>query len=272
MHSILERARQIDIVDQPFPHLVIQNALEPSYYEILAREFPAAEIILNGREPESNRNYRYAANEILDDERISPRWRDFTRYHVSQAFCDEVCALWGSRIRKLHQGLEASVAKPLADWNSSVRFREPPSDIVLECQFTHGSPVEKQSRSIGPHVDREVALFAGLLYMRDDEDDSEGGDLELYQFTTDQPAFEEASRRVPDDRVTRFRTIRYAKNTLVFFLQSPTSLHGVSPRGITRFPRRHINFVGELATKVFDVTPLATIKLAHPSEARGPVI
>ena len=254
MHSVLARARQSQIIDDPFPHLVVHGALEPDHYRQLAADFPAAEIILDGRTPVSNSNFRYAATAILDDARISVLWREFTRYHVSQAFLNEVRALFESRIRQLHPGLEASVAKPFADWQSSVRFREPIRDIALECQFTYGTPVDVRSRSIGPHVDREVALYAGLFYMRDDHDDSEGGDLELYRFNAGAPAFDPSSRRVPDERVTLCKTIRYASNTLVIFLHSPYALHGVSPRSPTTFPRRHINLVGELATQVFDLS------------------
>lgn len=259
MQSVLKRARKVDIVGEPFPHLVIQDALEPDFYAELASEFPTAGIILNGRIAESNRNYRYTANDVLDDQRISPRWRQFTRYHTSQDFFNEVVELFGSYIQALNPDLETSASKQLGEWKSSVRFREPTRDIALECQFAYGAPVAQLSRSIGPHVDREVALFAGLFYMRDDEDDSEGGDLELYRFSDSQPVFEQDSRLVPDAHVTRFRSIRYARNTLVFFLHSPKSVHGVSPRSVTRFPRRHINLVGELTRKVFDISPFATL-------------
>lgn len=254
MHCLLARASQSQIVDDPFPHLVLHEALEPDYYRQLAADFPAAEIILDGRTPVSNSNFRYAASAILDDARISEVWREFTRYHVSQQFFNEVRALFASRIRELHPRLESSVGKPLSEWQSNVRFREPIRDIALECQFTYGAPVEVRSRCIGPHVDREVALYAGLFYMRDDQDDSEGGDLELYRFKAGVPAFEAGSRRVPDERVTCCKTIRYASNTLVFFLHSQVALHGVSSRSPTTFPRRHINLVGELATQVFDVS------------------
>jgi hypothetical protein len=267
MQSVLRRAHASDIVGEPFPHLVIHEALETDYYNQLAAEFPAAEIILNGRQPVSNKNFRYAANDALDDPRISPRWREFIRRHVSQEFFHEVCTLFGSHIRALNPGLEASVSKELPRWESSVRFREPIRDVALECQFAYGTPVAERSRTIGPHVDREVALYAGLLYLRDEEDDSAGGDLELYRFTDDCPAFAPDSRLVPDDRVTRFRSIGYAQNTFVFFLHSPKSLHGVSPRGVTTFPRRHINFVGELTTKVFDLSPFATLAATNPSQA-----
>ena len=271
MQSILSRARAMDITSEPFPHLVIHDALDSDYYAKLATEFPAAEIILNGREPLSNRNFRYTANDALDDDRISGHWREFIRYHASQEFFGEVQALFGSHIRMLHSLLETSVGKPLADWKSSVRFREPQLDIALECQFAYGTPVERRSRVIGPHVDREVALFAGLFYMRDDADDSDGGDLELYEFTGP-PAFEEETRCVPDDRVKCFRSIRYAKNTLVFFLHSSRSLHGVTPRGLTVHPRLHINFVGELSTRVFDLTSLNSIKPRNPELPQGTII
>jgi hypothetical protein len=263
MHCVLARARQSQIVDDPFPHLVVHEALDPDYYRQLAADFPAAEIILNGRTPVSNSNFRYPASAILDDERISDQWREFTRLHVSREFFSEVCALFESRIRELHPRLESSVAKPLAMWESSVRFREPIRDIALECQFTYGAPVDVRSRSIGPHVDRDVALYAGLFYMREDDDDSEGGDLELYRFNSCAPAFEPGNRRVPDERVTRCKTIRYASNTLVFFLHSPYALHGVSPRSPTRFPRRHINLVGELATPVFELSSVVVDTASH---------
>src|SRR5262245_52285023 len=102
MQSVLARARQNHIVDDPFPHLVVHEALEPNYNRQLAAEFPAAEIILDGRTPASNSNLRYAANAILSDARISALWRDFSRYHVSQEFWNEVRSLFESRIRHLH--------------------------------------------------------------------------------------------------------------------------------------------------------------------------
>jgi hypothetical protein len=263
MHSVLARARQSQIIDDPFPHLVVHEALEPDYYRQLAADFPAAEIILDGRMPVSNSNFRYAASAVLDDARISGLWREFMRYHVSQAFFDEVRAVFESLIRQLHPRLESSAGKRLGEWQTSIRFREPIRDIALECQFTYGVPVEVRSRTIGPHVDREVALYAGLFYMRDDNDDSDGGDLELYRFTTGVPSFDEGTRLVPDERVSRCKTIHYASNTLVFFLHSPYALHGVSPRSRTSFPRRHINFVGELATKVFDLSDLVAPGASH---------
>src|SRR5262249_42593694 len=160
----------------PFPHLVVRDALGRDVYRQLDRELPAAEIILDGRPAVSNRAYRYPANSILDDSRISALWREFVAYHVSREFFGRVLEVFESRIGDVHPGLEATSGKRLSDWQSSVRFREPIRDVALESQFAYGAPVEATSRTIGPHVDREVALYAGLFYMRDEHDDSEGGD------------------------------------------------------------------------------------------------
>lgn len=269
-HSLLQRADKSDIVDAPFPHLVIHEALPIDYYEQLSAEFPSAKIVLNGREPESNKNFRYAADDSLDDPRISPLWQEFVRHHVSGDFFREACSLFESQLCDLHPD-RAFDATAGADWRTNIRFREPPADASLECQFTYGAPVEARRRSIGPHIDREVALYAGLFYLREDQDDSDGGALELYRFRDGQPQFERDSRRVPDDRVEAFCTIPYAKNTLVFFLHSPYSVHGVSPRSATPYARRHVNLVAEAQAKLFDVTPYATLPASDPS-IRGPVI
>src|SRR5215471_2320448 len=120
MQCVLGRASASQIVDDPFPHVVVHEALEPDYYRRLADEFPAAEIILDGREPVSNRNFRYTANAVLDDARIGPLWREFMTYHTSRAFFLRVLELFDARIRELHPDLEATVGKRLHDWQSSI--------------------------------------------------------------------------------------------------------------------------------------------------------
>jgi hypothetical protein len=254
MKSILHKAADADIVDLPFPHLVIHNALEDDFYEALASEFPPADLLLDGSELFSNRAYRYPASKILSDARISNLWREFTAYHVSADFYLEVISLFGDRIRSLHPKLETKLGKRVEDLDSSIRFQEAFRDIALESQFTYGAPVTRESRYVGPHIDREVALYAGLLYFRLEADDSTGGDLLFYRFKSSERAYAKIRRRVPERYVEVVKQIRYQQNTLVFFLHSPDSVHGVSTRSVTAFPRIHINFVGEFQDKVFDLS------------------
>lgn len=248
--SILAKARQVE--RDPFPHLVIEDALDADLYGELAATFPDGDLLRDGRTVESNRYAHYHANQILADERVAPLWRRFVAYHTSSAFYAEVLALLGDAIRETHPSLRMPV-------ETSIRFagradspvRPEPRDIMLECQFAWCEPATSVSSSAPCHLDREVSLFAGLLYFRQEGDDSQGGDLELYRFLDDARAWDEHSR-VPPELVERVKTIPYRANTLVLFVNSARSLHGVSPRSVTPWPRLHVNFVGELREKVFE--------------------
>jgi SAM-dependent methyltransferase len=242
--SVLSKAQKSDIVREPFPHLVIEDALDADLYRDLAAAFPDGQLLRNGRTVESNRYAHYHANQILEDARVAALWRSFVTHHTSPAFYSEVLALFGDDIRETHPSLRLPV-------ETSVRFAEEPRDIMLECQFAWCEPATSVSSSAPCHIDREVSLFFGLLYFRKEGDDSEGGDLELYRFRGDERAWDENSR-VPPELVERVASIPYRANTLVFVVNSARSLHGVSPRSVTPWPRLHVNFVGELPQKVFE--------------------
>jgi len=101
-----------------------------------------------------------------------------------------------------------------------------------------------------------VALYAGLLYCRLPEDEAEGGDLELYRFRGPARGYNER-RYVDDALVEPVKRIPYAANRLVFFIHSPHSLHGVTVRSVTPWPRLHVNFLAEARTNIFELEAAA---------------
>jgi hypothetical protein len=234
-------------------------------YALLA--FPDPDLIVNGRPLQNNATYRMPAARILSDPRVSRPWKDFALAHTSRAFFAEVVELFGDAIRALHPGLEARLGCRLEDARTSIRGVEPPADIALDCQACWGSPVSTPSSSNGCHVDRQVALFAGLLYCRLPGDDAEGGDLELYRFRGAERRYEEG-RFVDPSLVEPVKRIPYAANRLAFFIHSPHSLHGVTVRSVTSWPRLHINFLAEAAFPIFSLNDTVILR---PAEAEGSV-
>jgi hypothetical protein len=208
--SVLAKAREV--VREPFPHVVVEDALDD--YRELAAAFPGADVLRKGQTLAGNEYSHVHAAQILTDPCIAPIWQRFVRHHTSAAFFAEVVALF--------------VLEHLEGLDTSVRYAEPPRDVMMECQFAWCEPPDAVSSSAPRHVDRAVSLFAGLLYFRLDGDDSSGGDLQLYD----------------GDRAVK--TIPYRANTLVFFVNSPRAFHGVTPRAVTPWPRLHVNFVGEV--------------------------
>jgi hypothetical protein len=250
MRSILSGLTPADIDLHPFPHVVIDDAVEPELYRRLAASMPPAEVLLRGREAENNMPYRYSAEHIFAD--APEAWQEFTRVHTSQAFFADVVALFGDTIRRLHPTLEAREGKRLEELRTNVRFVEPFADAALDCQLTYGSPVTQATRSHRVHVDRQVALYAGLLYFRRGDDDSVGGNLELYRFRGAARAYDDG-RFVDDALVEKVKTVPYAANRLVFFIHSPDALHGVSVRSVTPHPRLHVNFLAEFREKFWEL-------------------
>jgi hypothetical protein len=250
--SVLAKAAHAGIAREPFPHVVIDDALEPALYRELERTMPPAETILRGRAAGNNMPYRHSAEHLLRDGE-PPAWQEFARRHTSQRFFGEVVALFGETIRSLHPQLERRSGKRLEELRTSIRFVEPFADAALDCQVTWGSPVVEATRCHRVHVDRQVALYAGLLYFRRSDDDAHGGDLELYRFRPGAARAFDDGRFVDDALVERVKTIPYAANRLVFFIHSADALHGVSVRSVTPHPRLHVNFLAEFREQFWEL-------------------
>jgi hypothetical protein len=261
--SILSNASMADLRLEPYPHLVIQNALDADVFAKLASTFPADEVVVNGRELRDTW-FDYPACRVVEDERIDPLWRDFFRHHTSAAFFGELVALTGPTLRQLHPDLERRVGRTLEQFKVGMRPGgrgdplAPGADVSMECQFYVN--YTRQARTVrGPHVDRPSELFAALLYFRRPEDDSEGSDLEICQAT--EPLYPDAHSvriaelpaEVAPKSVRTVRSARYKANTLVLFLNSPRSIHAVSPRTPTPLTRRHINFCCDVPFDLFSV-------------------
>jgi len=267
VHSILERVRREDIRMRPFPHVVVRDALPADYYAKLAATYPSLESIAGTGELPSNTAYRLSTADVVASRTIDPLWREFFAYHSSPAFFAEFLAGWGDLVERLYPKIPAAFGKPLREFAPETRqpgaHREDENykaDITLDTQFAMNSPVKTVSSVRGPHVDRGLKLFAATLYFRLPEDEAPGGDLELYEFADprfrldpDKPMEYDFVKRgpyneldvVPESWVRLVDTIPYDANVLVFWINTPYSLHGVTPRGITDVPRRYVNFVGE---------------------------
>ena len=194
MSGILHKVTRDDVIAEPFPHVVVDDALDAKLYAELAASFPPGEIVVDGREVRNNAAYHMRAARMLSEPRVAPCWKEFARQHTSADFCREVVAIFGDSIRALHPHLEEQLGRRLEEARTSIREAEPFADLALDCQATWGSPVLQPSRSHPCHVDRPVALFAGLLYCKLPEDDADGFD---------------ATVRVHEDASARFKYTGY---------------------------------------------------------------
>jgi hypothetical protein len=275
--SILSNVTASDVRLDPYPHLIINNALDPDVFSALDAQFPSDDVVVNAR-PLHDTWYDYPACNVVRNERFPSLWRDFFAYHVSGEFFRELVALVGDHIRQMTPQLEERAGRRLEEFHVGMRPGgkgdplAPGADVSMECQFyVNYSRMPRAVR--GPHVDRPSELFAALLYFRQPQDDSSGGDLQICRATRDDVHPSRASVRIDalpaeisENKVDVVETAAYAANTLVLFLNSPKSIHSVSRRSPTPLTRRHINFCCDVTSDLFEMRLPARLRLRKTVE------
>lgn len=248
VHSVLGRLDPSHIVLDPQPYLYSTEALDPDYYAELAAAYPSLETVAGAGPLENNRAYLRQAREVIDNPEIPAIWRDFFAYHTSENFFREMIAFWRAALDCVYPNLDALLGTPVDQVTIGLRSRgkekaleNKSADVMMDCQFGVNSPVKEKTAVRGPHVDDTHKLYAGLLYFRLPEDSVEGGDLVLYRAKEGSRYFQDGRRDIPEHYVEPFRVVPYRANTLVMYLNTPYSIHGVSPRAVTPLYRRYIN-------------------------------
>jgi hypothetical protein len=265
---MLDEVSPTDVVDVPYSHYVRQNAVLPEVYRELEADFPSLQMILDGRAAYGNNEaVRMTVKQVLGDRRISPLWREFFEYHTSAAYWRQIVRLMADRFRAEFPDLEENIGRRFEDWRVMPRGFSGDADIRLDCQFVMNTPVTEMTSVKTPHVDLCDKIFSALFYFRDPADTTSGGNLDIYRWRR-APRF--IKHRSLDRDVELVKTVPYAANTYLFFLNSAKAVHGVSPRDVTPIPRRYINFIAELPIKAFKPKQLSRFtQLLFSGEVRA---
>jgi len=238
------------LIRNPYPYIVVRNALHPCLYQALERSYPSDEDIIELsplKKSEVKQNMRvdvWAKTALKEETQIPELWRRFVRYHSSPEFYRQVNRILGSHIRQAHK------VKPTA--SVGMRFKDD-TDVVLDCQIAINTPVSTRSTVRGPHIDQPNEIYAGLLYFKHPNDTrSTGGDFNVDMCLRKScHMISKAQRHKYGTGDTQFmpRQVRvahqvlYRRNTFVMFVNSKHAIHAVTPRSATRFSRRLVNIV-----------------------------
>jgi hypothetical protein len=262
--SVLQKAARADVKSDPFPYVVVRDALPAEVCESLIQSYPPL-AVMDVDQNKNNSRWSYSAPLVKANDRIPALWKEFVAYHASEAFYREVIDLFAPDILRLYpkefpneQALLGLKVGTRAKRSKGAPKDKGVSDIIdLDAQISGNTPVTTASSVRTTHVDKGDKLFSGLFYMRRDEDDSRGGDLTISRFKPRFRTREEKLRcfdgvYVDDDDVETVTTIPYAKNVLVLFINSIDSLHGVTVRHPTKHPRIFLNLIGELGYPLYE--------------------
>lgn len=229
--SVLQNYKSL--MNEPYPHIVIHDALPKKIYDQLANEWPEEQLLET--EPYDNGVcYRLKADKMLQQGVVSDLWREFTEYHTSIDFFKEVKNIFNDLIKDTNPTLGPR------------GWAEKSSTIWTDCQTVMHKPLTTTTRT--PHIDNPREIYAGLLYMPYPNDNSLGGDFQIYNRTGNVSEVDmKKGRQIYKDNLgTVAHTVPYKANTFVMFLNNSTNaIHGVSPRVNATMHRRSVNIIAE---------------------------
>jgi hypothetical protein len=253
--SVLAHVDASEVKAAPFPHVAVRGAIDDGLCRRLLDEFPSLEAFTKDGGLASNKRMGMSAGEVLGNEDIAPIWREFIQNHISAAFLKQLTAVFGDHIRRVHPGLESEIGD-LGGLRAGIRHVDSfeTADVLLDAQISINTPVFGAPSSVRrAHLDDPDKLIAGLFYLRHPDDNSSGGDLELYRYRQRPRGFRDTE--IYDTFVDAASTVRYERGTLVMFVNSEESLHGVTVRSQTEVPRYFVNLIANVRQPLFDVKP-----------------
>ena len=234
MYSLLQK--KLTVQADPYPHVVIEDALPWDLYEQLEREWPEQQLLAT--QPHDNGIcYRLKADSMLRPGLVSEAWRKFTEYHTSVKFYNEVKNVFKDYITDL----------PNIENSLSPRGWDKGNDMIgTDCQTVMHSPIDFSSRT--PHIDNPREIYAGLLYMPYPNDDSTGGEFQIHRSVGQIKRVNKNGGREVEvkNQGGIVKSVPYKRNTFVMFCNnSSNTVHSVSKRKNATLHRRSVNIIAE---------------------------
>jgi len=211
---ILERLRSAHVDDNPFPHYYLEGVLPENYYEQLLQHLPGSSVYENLYEVTDLKldHFRHRYQRDLNagwTNGLPPQlrnfWDSFNNWflspHLAQAFLE-------------------SFAEPL---RPRIGAREVWPEVTVEAQFIR----HRAGYFLGPHSDLYTKLVVVLLYLAPDARAERLG-TSLYRPKRAGFSCPDSKHYAFEDFI-RVKTAPYKPNSLLAFVRSDISFHGLEP-------------------------------------------
>lgn len=227
-YSLLQNFKQADFFNEPFPHLIIKNALPENLYKNLENSFPN-EFIKNINQ--DNKRGSMLKEHFVDKENYKI-WYDFLKYNSSNSFFMEFYNIFKESINFSNPALMNEVE----NYQQKIKSNNTSDEIEPDAVYGYNTPTKTPSSVRGVHLDTNDKLYIGLYYMRELNDKTKGGDLIIYNWKKNYNLKDKKKILCTEkfkylqNHTEEFKKINYERNTLFLGLNTINSLHGVSTR------------------------------------------
>lgn len=250
--TVLDGVNSCQVTPEPYPHLVLEKAIEDNLCGQLINEFPPLSVFTQDRLVGDNVKIYYPAGRALQDNRVSEVWKYFLREHLTRQFYLDVLRVFEPFIELEHPEFKGKLKSLRTGVAGVDSFRD--CDVRLDALIGIHTPVAGLPRlERRPHVKGQDKFLEGFLYLRPDDDTAEGGDYEFFSVLPGcRPRFGRWAQT--DRRNLRLdRTVPYRKNTLVIVVNTSRSIQALTPRGPGNRPLMYLNITVQLPRMLFDL-------------------
>ena len=209
---IVERLRCAHVEADPFPHYYLEGVLPENYYQELLRHLPGSDVYENLYEVTGLKldHFRHRYQRDLNEgwtnalpPELQTFWKSFNEWFLSP---------------QLAQAFLETFAEPLRP-----RIGEAWPEVSVEAQFIR----HRAGYFLGPHSDLYTKLVVVLLYLAPDARAERLG-TSLYR--PKRVGFScPDSKHYPFEDFIRVKTAPYKPNSLLAFVRSDISFHGLEP-------------------------------------------
>lgn len=253
--SLLSNITPEQVIAEPFPHVVVENALDEQLCQQLIREFPPLETFTQGESVGSNQKIIYTGARALSNPDVSARWKKFIQEHLQPPVWGEMLRLFRPYLLRAYPAIEQRFGR-LEQLRPGIRNIDDDShcDLLLDSELVvHTPTVGPPAMERGPHLKTRDKPFVGYLYLRPDEDDSQGADHVLYSIKPGASLLFDQVQAVDPALLTVEKVIPYRRNTFIFFLNTPQSIQGLTLRSVAKVPLMMYHLLAQMPAPLFDI-------------------
>ena len=236
----------------PFPHLVIYDAIPERFAEILTNNFIIQSFDLNA----NNKRLDISASEASTNNALIDEWKEFIKFHSSSDFFLQAIKIFEDYLGGYNKLSNINLKNARIGVRNLDSFKY--KDILMDAQISINTPVNYSTSVRKVHTDNINKLFSSLFYLRQPNDDSVGGNLQLCEWKnlyTEKKKIRLYKEGLDESHYNVVKEIKYSNNLAVIFLNSINALHCVTPREPTIHPRIFVNIISETSFDLFNHHP-----------------
>jgi len=216
MKHVLDGFKDECLFLEPFPHIIIEDALPEKDINMLLSEIEKADSLIDYDSSRLQPRYQLSESDMKENNLDASA--EFCRIHSSNEFIHSVFDIFEPFIKTNLPNLPEEI-KDVASATTSFIKNVP--------------PISKSYSPRKPHVDNFKDIFAFLFYIKPKSSCVAGGNLQIYKFKDKFHGFDRSQTTdyhyLPSKDLELCKEVQYKNNTLVLFLDGINTIHGVEP-------------------------------------------